>query len=257
MARLNSTARILRKKHNFRGYIHLKVIPGSSSAAIEEAISLSSAVSLNIETPGTENMQRLSNTKDYLRDIVEPIKLISRLTSRGSRYARVKQSTQFIVGAAGESDRQIVSYAGRLYAGINMSRIYFSAYQTGLGAADLPGEINPPENSPDVFKREHRLYQVDFLMRKYGFEASEIAFGPDGRLSLTDDPKETWAKNHPEIFPLNPNYAAKNQLLRIPGLGPITVSRILKRRKQAKLQKIEDLGKFNARLQKAQKYLTF
>ena len=98
MDRLTTTARLLRRKHRFRGYIHLKVIPGASDAAIEEAVSLASAVSLNIETPGKENLARLSHRKDYIRDIIEPIKLISRLTARGTRFARVKQTTQFIVG---------------------------------------------------------------------------------------------------------------------------------------------------------------
>ena len=104
MDRLNGVARLLRRKHRFKGYIHLKVIPGASDAAIEEAVSLASAVSLNIETPGAECLEKLSLKKDYIRDIIDPIKLISRLTASGSIYERVKQTTQFIVGAAGERD---------------------------------------------------------------------------------------------------------------------------------------------------------
>jgi len=104
MDRLNTTARLLRQRHGFRGYIHLKIIPGASAAAVEEAVSLASTVSLNIETPGEKNLAKLSQKKKYIEDIIEPIKLISRLTGAGARYERVKQTTQFIVGAAGESD---------------------------------------------------------------------------------------------------------------------------------------------------------
>ena len=169
MDRLNTTAKILRKKHGFKGYIHLKIIPGASDAAIEEAVSVASTVSLNIETPGEKKLALLSKKKRYISDIIEPIKLISRLTSPGSRYARVKQTTQFVVGAAGESDAEIVKYMGGLYERLKMHRVYFSAYQKGLGDDSLPGEQLRLERPTDIFTREHRLYQVDFLLRKYGF----------------------------------------------------------------------------------------
>ena len=122
MDRLNTTARLLRRRHQFKGYIHLKVIPGASPAAIDEAVSLASAVSLNIETPGAENLAKLSSRKDYLRDIIEPIKHISQLTARGSRFERVKQTTQFIVGPAGESDSEIVKYMWGLYDRLRLHR---------------------------------------------------------------------------------------------------------------------------------------
>ncbi|MBW8002298.1 MAG: hypothetical protein FVQ80_09805 [Planctomycetes bacterium] len=105
--------------------------------------------------------------------------------------------------------------------------------------------------------REHRLYQVDFLMRRYGFKAGEIEFGQGGNLSLQSDPKQLWAQKHPERFPINANSAPYYELLRVPGLGPVTARRILKRRKQAALTRIEDISKLTARLQKAKKYLRF
>ncbi len=194
MDRLTTTARLLRRKHRFKGYIHLKVIPGASDAAIEEAVSLASAVSLNIETPGAKNLQKLSGRKDYIRDIIEPIKLISRLTARGTRFSRVKQTTQFIVGAADESDAEIVKYMGGLYDRLHMQRIYFSAYQRGLGDVALDGDSVDALDPARTFVREHRLYQVDFLMRKYGFKDGEIVFDPQGRLSLDADPKEVWRR---------------------------------------------------------------
>jgi predicted DNA-binding helix-hairpin-helix protein len=257
MERLNATARILRKKYRFRGYIHLKIIPGASDAAIEDAVSLSSAVSLNIETPGEKNLAKLSEKKKYIRDIIEPIKLISRLTSRGGKYAGVKQTTQFIVGAAGESDSEIVKYMGGLYNRLKLQRIYFSAYQKGLGDDSLPAEKARLEEPQAMFVREHRLYQTDFLLRKYGFAESDIVFERDGNLSLEIDPKEAWARSHPERFPADVNKASRFELLRVPGLGPLTVNRILERRKEARISRIEDLGKAGARLQKAEKYISF
>jgi predicted DNA-binding helix-hairpin-helix protein len=278
MARLNAVADILRRKNSFKGYIHLKIIPGASKAAIEQALRLADAVSLNIETPGEQNLRKLSDKKDYIRDIIEPIKYISNLTAKGNKFAGKKQTTQFIVGAAGEKDAEIVKYAGALYKRLRMGRIYFSAYQSDLGE----GTIVPPNRTEDIIEpeakeflnsewvrdaergranallnREHRLYQVDFLMRKYGFDASEFIFEGSGNLSLNLDPKEVWARNHPEFFPINVNNAEKHELLRVPGLGPVSVNRLLKMRRQGRFARIEDIGRPTKLLTKAAQYLTF
>ncbi len=255
MEQLNRIARILRYRHGFRGYIHLKVIPGASAAAIEEAVSLSTAVSLNIETPGASHLARLSTRKRFIQDIVEPIKLISRLTGRGHKYARVKQTTQFVVGAAEEKDSEIVKYMWGLYDRLNLKRIYFSAYQKGLGDGSI--DEHKTQSAGEAFMREHRLYQVDFLMRKYGFTESDICFDGSGNLSLEIDPKEQWAKLHPEYFPVNINKASKNQLLRVPGLGDITVSRILEQRKNSRIGNIDEIGRLGSRLVKASEYLCY
>lgn len=255
MERLNAVARLLRNKHKYRGYIHLKVIPGASSAAIEEAVSLSSAVSVNIETPGAEKMAKLSAKKDYMHDIIEPMKLISKLTGRGCRYERVKQTTQFIIGAAGESDSSIVKYMRGLYDRLNMHRVYFSAYQSGLGDESIKSHQDILEPA-DVFMREHRLYQVDFLFRKYGFGESDIIFDADGNLPLGVDPKQAWAAKHPERFPVNVNTASKFELLTVPGIGPVTAKRILARRKSGRINSVDELCITGARFRKAEKYLT-
>jgi predicted DNA-binding helix-hairpin-helix protein len=251
MEKLTACAEILRKKHNFTGYIHLKILPGSSPAAIEKAVSFADAVSLNIETPGKEFLEKLSTKKDFLRDIVEPMKLISRLTAHSRR--RVKQTTQFIVGAAGESDRHIVNYTAAMYDRIGMSRVYFSAYQSSSPDNLKEQSISPQQS----FMREHRLYQVDFLLRKYEFNQSDVLYDSSGLLSLETDPKEVWAKNNPEFFPVNVNTATRYKLLRVPGLGPMAVDRILTRRKMSKISSIDDIDKVGSRLLKAAKYLDF
>jgi predicted DNA-binding helix-hairpin-helix protein len=257
MERLTRIARILRYRQKFRGYIHLKIIPGASASAIEEAVSLSTAVSLNIETPGANHLAKLSSRKRFIEDIVGPIKLISSLTGRGNKYAHVKQTTQFVVGAAEETDSEIVKYMWGLYDRLNLKRIYFSAYQKVL--EDSPGGRDRQSQLPpaDAFMREHRLYQVDFLMRKYSFGESDFSFDQTGNLPLDIDPKEHWANLHPEYFPININRANKYELMRVPGLGEITVSRILEQRKYTKIAGIDDIGKPIARLQKANQYLCF
>jgi len=256
MERINRTAGILRRSH-FKGYLHLKVIPGASEAAIRQTLSLASAVSLNIETAGEEHFRHLSTTKDYGRDIIRPISLISRLTSRGSPYQGVKHTTQFVVGASDETDKEIIGYSWRLYRELGLNRIYFSAYQRGAGALKLPGEHSRLSNA-DLLAREHRLYQADWLIRKYGFSAEEIPLEAGGNLSLAIDPKEMWAKAHPEFFPVNINKDDARRLLRVPGFGEVMVSRILTlRQNRIKIRSIDALGRQGKLLKKAQEYLAF
>jgi len=257
MDRINTIARVLRQKHEFKGYIHLKVIPGASDGAINEAVSLATAVSCNIETAGEKHFRQLCTSKNYLEDVIRPIKRIGQLTAEGSRFEKVKQTTQFVVGASDETDRELVQYSWGLYQRLGMHRIYFSAYQRGAGAADLPGE-HGTQNNADLLTREHRLYQVDWLIRKYGFSETQIPFESGGNLSLISDPKEIWARHHPEFFPLDINRAGKFDLLKVPGLGPRTVGLILRARYEGRqIRHIEDLGPRGKRLQKAEGYLKF
>jgi predicted DNA-binding helix-hairpin-helix protein len=144
-----------------------------------------------------------------------------------------------------------------LYNRLNFKRIYFSSYQKGLGAPDIPGERQPPSNPETPFIREHRLYQVDFLIRKYGFTEKDIVPDKSGNLRLDKDPKEVWADNHPEYYPVRINTSGKEALLRVPGLGPDTVSRILKVRRDRKITCLEDLGIKGKRLEKIKSYALF
>lgn len=256
MQLLIDTASILRYKYRYRGYIHLKIIPGASNAAIVKAVSLSSAVSLNIETPGEAYFSKLSSHKKYSTDIIEPIKLISALTEKGSRYKRVSTSTQFIVGASDEPDQEILKYMWGLYDRLNFNRIYFSAYQKGLGIQDIPGENVIQQSPDDIFIREHRLYQSDFLMRSYGFTYQDFQFGSEGNLDLSKDPKQQWADAHPDFFPVSIKRSSKEELLRVPGLGPVIVKRIVKHRKSTPISSLDSIKIPKHLLQKATPYLT-
>jgi predicted DNA-binding helix-hairpin-helix protein len=257
MDRLNAVARLLRTKYRFRGYIHLKIIPGASDAAIEDSIALASAVSLNIETPGEQHFKNLSDKKNYTRDVLHPLNLMAQLTAKGQKYARVKCTTQFIVGASDETDREIITSMSSLYTDKHLHRIYFSAYQKGLGDPEIPGEKQFLTSPDKRFMREHRLYQVDFLLRRYGFAASEIPLDALGNLSMTKDPKELWAETHPEFFPVRINQADREQLLRVPGIGQDTVKRILDLRRSAKITNPNVLGIKGVRLEKIKRHVIF
>lgn len=257
MSRMIATAEILRYREKYRGLLHLKVIPGASDAAIERAVSLASAVSLNIETAGEEHFAKLTARKDYMQSIVAPLKKIAALTAKGTRHERVKTSTQFVVGASDETDREVVRYMGGLYGRLGMHCIFFSAYQRGLGDPTLPGENSVASNG-ELLAREHRLYQTDFLMRKYGFGAEEIGFDSAGNLPLDVDPKEHWARRHPERFPVDANRADRAELLRVPGIGPVAAKRILAARKGGgRISGLDAVGMKGALARKAAAWLRF
>jgi len=252
MRRMLDTVELIRYKHKFKGFIHLKVIPGADSAAIEQAVRLATRVSVNIESPTAGHLRKLSNKKDFHQDIISAIRTIDRL-QREIR-TRCKQTTQFVVGAAEETDREIVSTTDRLYQKFSMERVYYSAYQN----PELPVTASqktlfediPPVRSTrfdKIFMREHRLYQVDFLLRKYGFSREEIPFEDDGNLSLKSDPKSIWAHQHPGFFPVGINKADQEELLRVPGIGPIGVRKILKARRLSPIREEGDLRKLGIR----------
>jgi len=271
MELLVSTAGILRKHFGYRGYIHLKIIPGSSRASIESALSYASAVSLNIETPGPAHFSKLTDRQNYQKDIIEPLTFIAEQTGRGGRYSHVSTSSQFIVGASDERDREILAYGSRMYSSLNMGRLYYSAYQGGLGDPSIPGEqvseyvseqltlfdLGPQRGtSPDSLLREHRLYQADWLLRKYGFGYEDLVFGKDGDLSLDKDPKLVWAESHPEMFPVSIKRASKEDLLRVPGIGPAYAERIVQGRGSAVFSSLEDLRLPASTVRKAKSFLT-
>jgi predicted DNA-binding helix-hairpin-helix protein len=257
MDKILTVARLLRERHEYRGYIHLKIIPGASDAAIEQALALATAVSLNIETPGKKHCDTLSAKKDFHRDIIRPLKLMGRLTGKGMRFSKVKCTTQFIVGASDETDSEIIKYVCSLYGRLNFKRVYFSAYQKGLGSPDIPGEKLLAANPEGHLVREHRLYQADFLLRKYDFSEEDFLLDGSGNLRLDKDPKQVWADSHPEFYPVRVNASDRESLLRVPGMGPETVRRLLKARREGRIRRIEDLGIRGKRAETIKRYVIF
>lgn len=249
MENLLKTAEILRNRHNFPGFIHLKILPGCSTPTIHTAIKLATRVSINIEAPNQARLAQLSKKKRFMEDIIRTMRLIHDYSHEIK--GRVDQTTQFVVGAAGENDREIVTTTHKLYKDMQLSRVYFSAYQ------DLSQPAPPASqaNGVEQFIREHRLYQVDFLFRKYGFEMDDISFDQGQNLPLSDDPKTIWARQHPEFFPVDINRADYYDLLRVPGIGPVSARKIVRERKKGKLSSVSDLKAMGIRTRQASDYL--
>lgn len=239
---------ILRRKYEFRGYVHLKLMPGAEQAAIERAVQLADRVSVNLEAPNSERLARLSSTKQFADELLQPLKSARALIDANPEYSHTSMTTQFVVGASDESDREILATTSRLYRDLGLARVYYSAFR--------PIEDTPLENhAPTSPVREHRLYQTDTLLRGYGFTYEELVFDETGNLPTNIDPKMTWALRHPERFPVEVNRASQQDLVRIPGIGPLSARRILKMRPLRSISAIEDLERLGADSRRAAPFI--
>jgi putative DNA modification/repair radical SAM protein len=233
MEQLVAIARDLRTVHNFHGYIHLKGAPGASPELLRQAGLYADRLSVNIEMAAQCDLDRLAPAKHHteIEKSMSQIRDAAReyaddKTSSGqSRFAPAGQSTQMIVGATPATDAVILDKASALYDRHKLRRVYYSAFSPiPHAASDLPVK-------PAPLIREHRLYQADWLIRFYGFQASELTTPQERNLSLDADPKLSWALRHRDFFPIDVNKAAREALLRVPGLGTRNVARILKIRR--------------------------
>jgi putative DNA modification/repair radical SAM protein len=239
MERMLATAELLRGRYDFRGYLHLKLMPGAESAVIERALQLADRVSVNLEAPSSEHLARLSSTKRYTEELLAPLQIARRLIDTNPTLVKKSMTTQFVVGAADEQDREILTRTAQLYRDLKLSRAYFSAFQP---VADTPLD----GRAPTPLVREHRLYQTDFLFRKYGFAFEDLIFDARGNLPTESDPKTLWAIHHPEFFPVELNRASREELLRVPGIGPLSTRRIVRMRRSNKFLSIEQLARVGA-----------
>jgi predicted DNA-binding helix-hairpin-helix protein len=232
--RMVQTAEILRTRYHFDGYVHLKILPGTSRAAVERTIQLANRVSLNLEAPTPEHLMFLSRKKDFQDGILTRMRWINQLKQEFPQSIPAGQITQFVVGAAGETDYHLLKTTQHLYREMGVRRAYFSAFTPVSGT---PLDHLPPTR----LLRQHRLYQADWLIRFYGFRFEEIPLTPEGNLMLRVDPKSAWALSHPEEFPLEVNKASYDQLIRVPGIGPTSARRIVHARLQGTLRNPEGL----------------
>jgi len=259
MADMVRIAKTLRVDHGFKGYLHLKTIPDASPELIDEAGLYADRLSINIELPQDESIRRLAPEKrpETIRTAMARVRGArdasreeSHSGKRPARFAPAGQSTQMIVGADGANDATILNTSARLYAGYGLKRVYYSAFSPIPDSSAMLPLVKPP------LIREHRLYQADWLMRFYGFEAEEIASAtPDGMLDLNVDPKLGWALTHREDFPVDVNRATREQLLRVPGFGTKTVERILSARRHRTLD-WDDLARIGASMTKAKPFIS-
>ena len=256
MEQIVEIARTLRVDHGFAGYIHLKAMPGVSQELLRTAGLWADRLSVNIELPTTDDLQRLAPDKSH--DSIEAVMAnvkdgIDRAADRSTTaaapaYAAAGQTTQMIVGATGTSDAGILTMAGRLYERHKLRRVYFTAY------SPIPGQETLLIGKPTPLVREHRLYQADQLVRQYGFAVDEIVDQERPDLDLHLDPKLAWALRHPERWPVDINAAPREDLLRVPGFGRQTVKKILSARRHSTLG-MRELRQIGSRLNVAKLFI--
>jgi putative DNA modification/repair radical SAM protein len=260
MERLVEVARSLRQDHDFRGYIHLKTIPDADPELVRQAGLHADRLSINIELPTASGLARLAPEKDGAR-IEGAMKATRAAIEDGAdakkRYgsapgfAPAGQSTQMIVGADAASDGDIIARADTLYRRFALRRVYYSAFSPIPDASAVLPLRRPP------LLREHRLYQSDWLIRFYGFDAREVASAADpaGMLPLDIDPKLAWALKFRDIFPVDVNRAPREALLRVPGLGVRAVDRLIAARRWRRLR-LEDVARLTASIAKVRPFVT-
>jgi predicted DNA-binding helix-hairpin-helix protein len=233
------TAEIIREKFHYQGYLHLKIMPGSERSQVERTMELASRVSVNLEAPNSQRLQLLAPRKAFLEELLQPLRWIEEirqqmLPTRAWNRQWPSTSTQFVVGAVGESDRELLRTTEYLHRKLNLQRAYFSAFHP---VADTPFEAQPAE-SP---LRQLRLYQAAFLMRDYGFSVNEFQIDDTGNLPQSVDPKMAWADQHLRDSPVELNTASLHDLLRVPGIGPAGARAIVNSRRQRSIHQVEDL----------------
>jgi putative DNA modification/repair radical SAM protein len=260
MADLVRVAKALRVVHGFRGYIHLKTIPGADAALIAEAGLYADRLSMNVELPSDASLktyapeknatsikQGLALTRAHIDDAIDARKMARR--AKPPCFAPAGQSTQLIVGADAADDLSILNSSVSLYASYGLKRVYYSAFSpTGHPSAQLPHVATP-------LLREHRLYQADWLLRFYGFSLADLdATAPSGMLDLAIDPKLAWALAHRAGFPVDVNTADRDLLLRVPGLGTRAVDRIIASRRSGALR-LDDVARLSGALSRARPFI--
>lgn len=259
MELLYQTLYLLRTKYHFEGYIHVKAIPGASPVLIEKTGYLADRMSVNLELPTAEGLRKLAPHKSR-RTILAPMRQIQTMRQenqydltvyrQSSRFVPAGQSTQMIIGATSENDLQIISVAESLYQKFQIKRVFYSAFVQLNEDAALPALPGGPP-----LLREHRLYQADWLMRFYGFEASELLSEKRPNFNIFLDPKSDWAIGHLEQFPVEVTTADYHTLLRVPGIGVKSAKRIVKARRYGTLS-FDGLKKMGVVLKRAVYFIT-
>ena len=250
---------LLRTKYRFQGYVHVKAIPGADPDIIGKLGFLADRMSINLEFPTAEGLKKLAPNK-HRKNILTPMRMIQNgirqnkdelvVYRNAPHFVAGGQSTQMMIGATPESDYQIIQVAESLYRKFELKRVFYSAFVNVNEDRELPALPGGPP-----LLREHRLYQADFLMRFYGFEAGELLDEKRPNFNVFLDPKADWAVRHLELFPVEINRADYQLLLRIPGIGVKSAQRIVKARRTAFLS-FEDLKKIGVVLKRALYFIT-
>jgi predicted DNA-binding helix-hairpin-helix protein len=235
------TAEILRKKLGFRGYLHLKIMPGAEKDQVQRLMQLADRVSINLEAPNKERLAKLAPKKNFFEELFLPLKWVEEIrqtqpVNKAWNGRWPSTVTQFVAGGSDETDLELLTTTDWLTKNVRLTRAYFSAF--------YPIRDTPMENKAAVDPlREHRLYQASFLLRDYGFDLEEMPFVQNGNLPLSTDPKLAWAQQNLNEKPVEINKAERRELLRVPGIGPKGADAILQARRKGKLRDLAMLKK--------------
>ncbi len=240
MDRMLATVDILRRRYEYSGYIHLKVMPGADQAQIEQAARLADRISINLEGANQARLAVLAPGKEFERELLPPLYWIRRHGAALGPWVKLPSvTTQFVVGPAGETDRELLTTVDRLYRQANLARAYYSAFNP----VPKTPFADRPRTSP---LRQQRLYQADWLLRFYGFGLEELPFDRAGRLPRQEDPKLVWAKAHLQEKPVEINRAGRGELLRVPGIGLKSAQAIIDARREGAITTLAQLRQLGA-----------
>jgi len=251
--KLLDCAEILRVRHHYQGYLHLKLMPGSEFGQVERAMELADRVSINLEGPNPERLGRLAPEKQFVDELLEPLRWAAQIRREQTPEHAFKgrwasTSTQFVVGAAGESDLELLGTTENLFKQLGVRRTYFEAFSPVPGT---PFESLPAEDPT----RQQRLYEASYLLRDYGFDLEDLSFNAAGHLPLNMDPKRGYAEQHLAHAPVELNLAEREQLLKVPGIGPIGSERILQNRSEHCLVELSQLRRMGIAAERAAPYI--
>ncbi len=232
------TAEIVRHRHHYRGYLHLKIMPGIEHDQLYRLMQLADRISVNLEGPTQQRLNALAPKKDFERELLTMLRWAEEIRHNHPHEKLAGTVTQFVVGAVGDTDLELLSLSSRLYRELGLTRAYYSGFSPVLQT--------PFENLASTHPlREHRLYQASFLLRDYGWKVEDLPFMADGNMLLDMDPKRAWAEMYLRAAPVEIMTASREQLLRVPGIGPIGADAILRARRRGRLTELSHLRQLN------------
>jgi predicted DNA-binding helix-hairpin-helix protein len=251
--RLIATADLLRNRFKFPGYIHLKIMPGVEKDQVLAAMRYADRVSINLEAPNSNRLTKLAPKKQFTEELIQPLRWVEEIRQNQPGYLGWKgrwpsSVTQFVVGAVEETDLELMNTTEFLLSKLSLRRVYYSSFSP---VSDTPFENLPPS----LPRREFRLYEASFLLRDYGFTLEDLPFEGTGNLPLLIDPKLAWAQKNLVNSPIEINQATRDELLKIPGIGPKNAAKIIYHRHQQRLTSLSDLGKIGIKSSRAAPFI--
>ena len=232
------TVEIIRNRYAYRGYVHLKIMPGVQYEQLYRAMQLADRISVNLEAPTQERLSALAPKKDFTAELLKMLRWAEVIRRDNPQEKLARTVTQFVVGAVGDTDQELLSLSERLYRHAGLTRAYYSGFS--------PIEQTPFENlAPTDPLREFRLYQASFLLRDYGWSVQDLAFLQDGNLQIDIDPKRAWAERYLREAPIEIMTANRAELLRVPGIGPVGADAILQARRLGRITDLSHLRKLH------------